>query len=71
MGMMKTLAIALEDGALDNPSLDESRRLGWNNSLVGTYFPEHYRGEHKRAYQLGRLQFEEARDEHNNMRNGK
>lgn len=60
MGAMKNLAIALEDGALDNPELDDSRREGFNNSLVGAYFPEHYVGEHKRAYRLGRLQFEEA-----------
>lgn len=68
MGVMKTLAIALEDGALDNPELDDSRRAGWNNSLVGAYFPEHYAGEHKRAYRLGRLQYEAAIGAHKRMR---
>ena len=68
MGAMKTLAIALEDGALDNPDLDESRRAGWNNALVGTYDPTRYVGEHKRAYRLGGLQLEEATLSYQQMR---
>jgi len=64
MGVMKTLAIAMEDGVLDNPELDDVRREGWHDSLVGTYRPEQFAGgELRDAYRLGRSQFEEAAHE--------
>lgn len=70
MGAMKNLAIALEDGALNNPQLDDARRDGWNNSLVGSYDENKHTGDLGRAYRLGRLQFEKACGDHSAMRNG-
>lgn len=69
MGMMKNLAISLEDGALDNPTLDDARREAWNHSLAGTEITNPYEGPVARAYFLGLLQFEVAMGELNNMRN--
>jgi len=68
MGVMKTLAIALEDGSLDNPQLDDARREGFNNSLVGSYDEYKYTGDLERAYRLGHLQYEQAYGAHNTMR---
>ena len=64
MAVMKTLAIAMEDGALINPDLDDVRREGWSDSLAGKYRPEQFAGgELRDAYRLGRTQFEEAAHE--------
>lgn len=64
MGVMKTLAIAMEDEVLDNPDLEDVRREGWSDSLAGIYRPEQFAGgELRDAYRLGRSQFEEAAHE--------
>lgn len=61
MGMMKTLAIALEDGTLNDTDLDDVRRDGWHDSMVGTYDPLQYDNVSlKRVYYLGHIQYHAA-----------
>ena len=64
MAVMKTLAIAMEDGALTDSELDDVRRESWSDCLAGIYRPEDFVGGKLRdAYRLGRSQFEEAAHE--------
>ncbi len=64
MAVMKTLAIAMEDGALlDSEKREEARRQAWHDGIAGIYNPFRYagvQGEEKTAYRLGRQQFEET-----------
>lgn len=62
MAVMKTLAIAMEDGALlDNEEREEARRQAWHDGIAGNYNPDQFDSvEQRRAYRLGRDDFEET-----------
>jgi len=64
MAVMKTLAIAMEDGAiLNSEKHEEARRQAWHDAVKGIYNPFRYagvQGEEKTAYRLGRQQYEET-----------
>ena len=62
MAVMKTLAIAMEDGALlDSEDREEARRQAWHDGIAGIYNPEQYDNFKNRvAYRLGRQDFEET-----------
>ncbi len=64
MAVMKTLAMAMENGAiLDSGDREDARRQAWYDAIDGVYNPFRYggvQGEERTAYRLGRQQYEET-----------